>query len=72
MAEQHHKSGADTPATCYRLYTVGYVREHRKFTTSPAITLKGHWMEELGFETGQKIEVITRRGEMLIRLATAG
>jgi len=52
MAEQHHESGADTPATCYRLYTVGYVREHRKFTTSPAITLKGHCMEELGFETG--------------------
>lgn len=32
-------------------YTAGYVPEHRKFTTSPAIILKG----ALGFETGQMI-----------------
>ncbi|WP_353620997.1 MULTISPECIES: SymE family type I addiction module toxin [unclassified Enterobacter] len=44
----------------------------RKFTPSPSITLKGHWMGDLGFETGQKIEVITKPGQLIIRLATEG
>ncbi|WP_437616645.1 SymE family type I addiction module toxin [Erwinia sp. V71] len=43
--------------------------DHRNFTPSPAIIQQGHWMAELGFETGQKIEVITRPGEMIIRVA---
>ncbi|MBZ2391105.1 SymE family type I addiction module toxin, partial [Erwinia amylovora] len=36
------------------------------------ITLKGHWMAELGFDTGQKIEVITEPGQLIIRLAGEG
>uniref|UniRef100_UPI0012AE4AE0 SymE family type I addiction module toxin n=1 Tax=Candidatus Pantoea symbiotica TaxID=1884370 RepID=UPI0012AE4AE0 len=48
-----------TPASCHRLYNAGYVRDYRNFTQPPAITLKGYWMAALGFETGQKIEVIT-------------
>ena len=35
------------------------------------ITLRGHWMAELDFATGQKIEVITEPGQMIIRLAAA-
>ncbi|CNE86357.1 SymE family type I addiction module toxin [Yersinia frederiksenii] len=68
MAVQHHKSEPATPQA--RRYTVGYIRDSRKFQPSPVITLKGHWMAALGFETGQKIEVITRPGQMIIRLAT--
>ena len=52
-----------------RRYTVGYIRDQRKFGPSPAITLKGHWMAALGFEAGQKIEVITESGQLIIRLA---
>ncbi|KAA6100438.1 type I toxin-antitoxin system SymE family toxin [Pantoea sp. B_10] len=48
---------------------MGYVRDQRKFTLSPSIILKGHWMAALGFETGQKIEVITTPDQMIIRLA---
>ncbi|PKE28815.1 type I addiction module toxin, SymE family [Rahnella sp. AA] len=49
---------------------MGYVRDHLKHRPSPSITLRGHWMAELGFTTGQKIEVITTPEQMIIRLAT--
>ncbi|WP_312242165.1 SymE family type I addiction module toxin [Pantoea sp.] len=48
---------------------MGYNRDHVKHQPSPAITLKGHWMTALGFETGQKIEVICEQGKLIIRLA---
>lgn len=70
MAETHHKPETDIPTTKSRRYTVGYVRDQRKFTLSPSIILKGHWMAALGFETGRKIEVITGPGQLIIRLAT--
>ena len=71
MAGTHHKSETDTPSTKSRRYTVGYIRDHLKHQPSPSITLRGHWMAELGFTTGQKIEVITEPGLMIIRLAAA-
>ncbi|WP_418305595.1 SymE family type I addiction module toxin [Pantoea vagans] len=45
-------------ATCCRYPTA----------SSPA----GSWLEALGFTTGQKIEVITGPGQLIIRLATEG
>jgi len=69
MAGTHHKPETDTPTTKSRRYTEGYVRDQRKFTLSPSIILKGHWMAALGFETGQKIEVLTEPGQLIIRLA---
>ncbi|WP_240149741.1 SymE family type I addiction module toxin [Erwinia amylovora] len=72
MAGQHHKSETGTPTTKARRYTVGYIRDHIKHLPSPSITLKGHWMAELGFDTGQKIEVITEPGQLIIRLAGEG
>ncbi|MFV9685956.1 SymE family type I addiction module toxin [Pantoea sp. KXB45] len=38
----------------------------------PQLTIKGRWLEALGFTTGQKIEVITGPGQLIIRLATEG
>jgi len=67
MAVQHHKS--EQVSTKARRYTVGYIRDSRKFQPSPSITLKGHWMADFGFETGQKIEVIPEAGQLIIRLA---
>ncbi len=71
MAGTHHKSEANTSRTKSRRYTVGYIRDHLKQRPSPSITLRGHRMAELGFTTGQKIEVITEPGLMIIRLAAA-
>jgi len=34
--------------------------------------IKGRWLEALGFTTGQKIEVISGPGQLIIRLATEG
>ncbi len=61
-----------TKTSTTRRYAVGYIRDHRQFEPSPAITFKGHWMATLGFSTGQMIEVITGPGELIIRLAGEG
>ncbi|WP_346735380.1 SymE family type I addiction module toxin [Pantoea allii] len=53
-------------------YTLGYIPDSRTFTPFPSITLKGNWMKTLGFETGQKIEVITGPRQLIIRLAAEG
>ncbi|WP_199771275.1 SymE family type I addiction module toxin [Erwinia persicina] len=70
MAAQHHRS--EQVSTKAWRYTVGYIRDSRTFTPSPSITLKGHWMAALGFETGQKIEVLPEEGQLVIRLADEG
>ncbi|AUX71686.1 SymE family type I addiction module toxin [Erwinia pyrifoliae] len=49
-----------------------YIRDHIKHLPSPSITLKGHRMAALGFDTGQKNEVITEPGQLIIRLAEEG
>ena len=67
MAAQHHKS--EPLATKARRYTVGYIRDHIRYRPSPSIILKGHWMADFGFSTGQKIEVIPQAGQLIIRLA---
>ncbi|WP_458574089.1 SymE family type I addiction module toxin [Lonsdalea quercina] len=40
----------------------------RYYSRSPSLHLKGHWLEAAGFTTGQKIEVITGPGQLIIRL----
>lgn len=67
MAAQHHKS--EHVSTKARRYTVGYIKDHIKHQPSPSITLRGHWMGDLGFETGKKVEIICEQGELIIRLA---
>nr|WP_244968596.1 SymE family type I addiction module toxin [Rosenbergiella australiborealis] len=67
-ANTTHKPETGTPTTQSRHYTVGYVRDHIKHQPSPSIILKGHWMGELGFETGRKVEVRYQQGELVIRL----
>ncbi|WP_299998362.1 SymE family type I addiction module toxin [uncultured Cedecea sp.] len=52
-----------------RRYTVSYIRDQRRYQPAPAIILKGQWMAELGFSTGQKVEVFTESGQLIIRLA---
>ncbi len=47
-------------------------RDLRTFTSFPSITLKSNWMKTLGFETGQKIEVLAEPGQLIVRLAAEG
>ncbi|WP_324129213.1 SymE family type I addiction module toxin [Erwinia psidii] len=53
MAAQHHKS--EQVSTKALRYTVGYIRDSRKFQLSPSITLKGHWMGIWGLGTGRRL-----------------
>lgn len=56
MAETHHKPETGTPTTT-RGYTVSYIRDSRTFEPVPAITLRGNWLAEAGFETGTPLNV---------------
>ncbi len=76
MATQHHKPG--TPTLTTRRYTVSYIsRRHERratgellyYSRSPSLHIKGDWLAALGFETGQKIEVIGKPGQLIVQLA---
>ena len=77
MADMHHKSGTRTATTAAstsqaHYYKVGYRPNKGQPNPLPQLTIKGRWLEALGFTTGQKIEVITGPGQLIIRLATEG
>ncbi len=63
MAETHHKPETGTPTT--RCYTVGYVSD-AKYQPVPAVTLKGHWLKEIGFDTGTALEVKVLPGCLIL------
>lgn len=77
MADTHHKSETRTPTTAAsesqaHYYKVGCRPNKGQPNPLPQLTIKGRWLEALGFTTGQKIEVITGPGQLIIRLATEG
>lgn len=77
MAEAHHKSETHTPTTAAsgsqaHYYKVGYRPNKGQPNPLPQLTIKGRWLEALGFTTGQKIEVIPGPEQLVIRLATEG
>jgi len=77
MADTHHKPGTRTATTAAsgtqaHYYKVGYRPNRGQPNPLPQLTIKGRWLEALGFTTGQKIEVITGPGQLIIRLANEG
>lgn len=77
MADTHHKPKTRTPTTAAsesqaHYYKVGYRPNKRQPNPLPQLTIKGRWLEALGFTTGQKIEVIPEAGQLIIRLANEG
>ncbi|OMQ18025.1 SymE family type I addiction module toxin [Serratia oryzae] len=55
-----------------RKSVVGYRTNGGRPNPLPQLTLKGRWLGALGFTTGQRIEVITEPGQLIIRLAAEG
>jgi len=53
-------------------YRVGYRPNKGQPNPLPQLTIKGRWLEALGFTTGQKMEVIPEAGQLIIRLAAEG
>ncbi|QZY92315.1 type I toxin-antitoxin system SymE family toxin (plasmid) [Pantoea dispersa] len=49
-----------------RHYTVGYVPTGMKGNPPPQLTLKGRWLEDLGFNTDQPVIVTVERGRLVI------
>ncbi len=60
MARADSTSQPTTPQA--RKSIVGYRTNGGKPNPLPQLTLKGRWLEPLGFTTGQRIEVITELG----------
>ncbi|WP_206404897.1 SymE family type I addiction module toxin [Erwinia billingiae] len=48
------KAETGTPTT--RCYTVSYISD-AKYQPVPAVTLKGHWLKGVGFDTGTALEL---------------
>lgn len=65
MAEQHHKSEYVTPSSQVRCRLPP---NGGKPNPMPQLTLKGRWLEPLSFTSGQKIEVFTEPGKLIIRI----
>ncbi|MHC5177062.1 SymE family type I addiction module toxin [Serratia rhizosphaerae] len=61
------KSEPATPQA--RRHIIGYRPNGGRPNPPPQLTLTGKWLEPLGFTTGQKIEVITEPGQLIIRIA---
>ncbi|WP_407340056.1 SymE family type I addiction module toxin [Dickeya ananatis] len=53
-----------------RHYTVGYVPNGSRGNPPPQLTLKGRWLEDLGFNTGQPVIVTVERGRLVIEAGT--
>ncbi|PHM23414.1 SymE family type I addiction module toxin [Xenorhabdus budapestensis] len=62
-------------------YKVGYIsRCHadrntgmtRYYSQHPRLHLKGNWLEEAGFATGQPVQVSVEHGQLIIRLVENG
>lgn len=45
-----------------RQITVGYASRYPDYRRTPAITMKGQWLEDAGFTTGTTVEVKVMKG----------
>jgi len=50
-----------------RRYTVGYRPNGGRPNPSPQLTIKGKWLEQLGFSTGQPVSITAENGCLVIR-----
>ena len=75
MAKAHSKlkstAGKEpTPSITERFYTIGYVLSGFCYPNPrPQITIKGRWLEQLGFYAGQAVVVKIERNKLIIELA---
>ena len=65
MTERDSTSEPATPQA--RRYTVGYRPNGGRPNPSPQLTIKGKWLEQLGFSTGQPVSITAEDGCLVIR-----
>lgn len=73
MADTHHKSETRTPTTAAsesqaHYYKVGYRPNKGQPNPLPQLTIKGRWLEALGFIKGQPVSIIAEHGQLIIRI----
>lgn len=66
MARVDSTSEPATPQA--RKCIVGYRPNGGRPNPPPQLALTGKWLEQFGFTTGQRIEVITEPGRLIIRI----
>jgi toxic protein SymE len=69
MAKSDSKSDTTVnkaPKTTRR-YTVGYSPNRDIKKPAPQLIIKGYWLEELGFLTGQSVTVNVEQGRLIIQ-----
>ena len=52
-----------------RFYTVGYVPQGTKPNPRPQLTIKGRWLEQIGFYVGCPVIIKIEQGKLIIELA---
>jgi toxic protein SymE len=58
-----------TPQPKERFYTVGYTPNGGFTNPRPQLTIKGRWLEQLGFYAGQAVVITVERGQLIIKPA---
>ena len=60
---------APTPPSNERFYTVGYVPQGTKPNPRPQFTIKGRWLEQIGFYDGRPVVIKVEQNKLIIELA---
>ncbi|MCW6567568.1 type I toxin-antitoxin system SymE family toxin [Yersinia ruckeri] len=50
---------------------VGYHPNGDRPSPPPQLTIRGRWLEQLGFTTGQAVSIIAEQGQLIIRTKPA-
>ena len=74
MAKTHSKLKSATgkePASQpnERFYTIGYVPQGIKPNPRLQITIKGRWLEQIGFYAGQSVIIKVEQNKLIVELA---
>jgi len=70
MTERELTAEPATPQA--RRYTVGYCPNSGRPNPNPQLTIKGKWLEEIGFSTGQPVSITAEDGCLVIRAELNG
>ena len=60
---------APTPLPTERFYTIGYMPQGLKPNPRPQLTIKGRWLEQIGFYAGLPVIVKVEQNKLIIELA---
>ncbi|WP_392565250.1 SymE family type I addiction module toxin [Utexia brackfieldae] len=74
MAKVHSKLKTatckdSTTSLTERFYTIGYIPQGIKPNPRPQLTIKGRWLEQIGFYAGLPVVIKVEQNKLIIELA---